>query len=154
MSVQPRHTNVNSVKRILQNKKKAYSPATCRGGAWGERMYSSYSFLTSAVDGVSGQRHAPAALCHRGKDPRYPCRGSNPDRPVVQSVVRNYIDWATPAHILQNAACKILYKLNSSRCCRVICRYCSAFTSAELIVLEKQSCIHSAYTRARAHRNF
>jgi hypothetical protein len=28
----------------------------------GERRYSSYSFLTSALDGVSGQRHAPAAL--------------------------------------------------------------------------------------------
>jgi hypothetical protein len=55
--------------------------------------------------GVSGQRHAPAALYPRGKDPRYPldrrlggpqsrsgrrdrrkilcpCRGSNPDRPA------------------------------------------------------------------------
>jgi hypothetical protein len=29
-------------------------------------MYSSYSFLTSALDGVSGQRHAPVALS-RGK---------------------------------------------------------------------------------------
>jgi hypothetical protein len=28
----------------------------------GERRYSSYSFSTSAVDGVRGQRHAPAAL--------------------------------------------------------------------------------------------
>jgi hypothetical protein len=28
----------------------------------GERQYSSYSFLTSALDGVSGQRHAPTAL--------------------------------------------------------------------------------------------
>jgi hypothetical protein len=27
-----------------------------------ESMYSSYSFLTWAVDGVSGQRHAPATL--------------------------------------------------------------------------------------------
>jgi hypothetical protein len=25
------------------------------------------------------------------------CRGSNPDRPVVQPVVRHYTDWATPA---------------------------------------------------------
>jgi hypothetical protein len=51
--------------------------------------------------GVSGQRHAPAALYPRGKDPRWgwvgpravldaetrrkifcPCRGSNPDRPA------------------------------------------------------------------------
>jgi hypothetical protein len=28
----------------------------------GERRYSSYSFMTSALDGVSGQRHAPAAI--------------------------------------------------------------------------------------------
>jgi hypothetical protein len=30
--------------------------------AQAERMYSSYSFTTSALGGVSGQRHAPAAL--------------------------------------------------------------------------------------------
>jgi hypothetical protein len=48
-------------------------PATRHGGTWGERRYSSYSYLTSALDGgVSGQRHAPAALYPRGKDPRYP----------------------------------------------------------------------------------
>jgi hypothetical protein len=38
----------------------------------GERMYSSYSFTTSALDGVSGQRHAPAALYPWGKDPPVP----------------------------------------------------------------------------------
>jgi hypothetical protein len=88
-------------------------PATRHGGAWGERRYSSYSFPTSALNGVSGQRHAPAALYCRGKDPGAqwtggwvglragldtddrrkiicPCRGSNPDRPVVQPVVRHY----------------------------------------------------------------
>jgi hypothetical protein len=73
--------------------------------------------------GVSGQRHAPAALYPRGKDPRYPldrirgwvgpragldagarrkilypCRGSNFDRPIIQPVVRNYTTWATAAH--------------------------------------------------------
>jgi hypothetical protein len=65
--------------------------------------------------GVSGQRHAPAALCpgeripgthctggwgrlRAGLDTEVrgkilcPCRGSNPDRPVVQSVVRHYTD--------------------------------------------------------------
>jgi hypothetical protein len=26
-----------------------------------------------------------------------PCRGSNPDRPVVQPVVRHYTAWANPA---------------------------------------------------------
>jgi len=28
--------------------------------------------MTSALHGVSGQRHVPAALYPRGKDPRYP----------------------------------------------------------------------------------
>jgi hypothetical protein len=40
--------------------------------AWGERRCSSYSFMTSALDGVSGQRHAPAALYPGGKYSRYP----------------------------------------------------------------------------------
>jgi hypothetical protein len=77
-------------------------------------MYSSYSFSTWALDGVSGQRHAPAALYPRGNDPPgthctggwvgiragldkedrgkilCPCRGSNLDHPVVQSVDRHY----------------------------------------------------------------
>jgi hypothetical protein len=48
------------------------SPATRHGGAWGERRYSSYSFSTSALDGVSGQRHAPAALLPPGKGPPVP----------------------------------------------------------------------------------
>jgi hypothetical protein len=37
-----------------------------------ERKYSFYSFLTSALDRVSGLRQAPAALYPRGKDPGYP----------------------------------------------------------------------------------
>jgi hypothetical protein len=71
--------------------------------------------------GVSGQRHAPAALLSAGKGPPVPIvqeagwapepvwtqriekkilcphRGSNPDRSVVQPVVRHYTAWATPA---------------------------------------------------------
>jgi hypothetical protein len=35
---------------------------TTKATQW-ERRYSSYSFLTSELDGVSGQRHAPAELC-------------------------------------------------------------------------------------------
>jgi hypothetical protein len=45
-----------------------YKP--CR--SWQEIGYSSYSLLTSALDGVSGQRHAPSVLYPREKDPRYP----------------------------------------------------------------------------------
>jgi hypothetical protein len=40
--------------------------------AQGETVYTSYSFTTSALDGVSGQRHAPAALYPPRKDPQYP----------------------------------------------------------------------------------
>jgi hypothetical protein len=67
--------------------------------------------------GVSGQRHAlppeKGPLVPTGQEAGLApepvwtqrleeksfrlCRGSNLDRPVVQSVVRNYTDWATPA---------------------------------------------------------
>jgi hypothetical protein len=40
--------------------------------ALGGEKYSSYSFSTSALDGVSGQRHAPAALLPPGKGPPVP----------------------------------------------------------------------------------
>jgi hypothetical protein len=67
---------------------------------------------------MSGQSHAPAALYPRGKDPRYPfvqeagwapvpvwtqrlqekSFASAGDRNlVIQSVVRHFADWATPA---------------------------------------------------------
>jgi hypothetical protein len=69
--------------------------------------------------GVSGQRHAPAALYRQGKYPPVPIvqeagwapepvrtqrleeksfrlyRGSNLDSLVVQPVARHYTDWAT-----------------------------------------------------------
>jgi hypothetical protein len=99
---------------------KQSSPATCHRGAWGERRYSSYSFTTSALDGVNGQHHAPTALYPRERTPGTHwrggwvgpragldtedrgkiiclCRGSNPDRPVVQPIVRHYTAWANPA---------------------------------------------------------
>jgi hypothetical protein len=43
-------------------------PQHTYGGAGMERKYSSYSFTISALYGVSGQRHAPAALYPRGKN--------------------------------------------------------------------------------------
>jgi hypothetical protein len=80
----------------------------------GERMYNSYSFMTSALDGGEWSASAPAALYLRGKDTRYPLdkrlggpqswsgqsrgkilfclrRGSNLDHPVVQSVARHIL---------------------------------------------------------------
>jgi hypothetical protein len=79
----------------------------------GERTYSSYSFTTSALDGsewlasrpgrafTPGER-TPGTHCTGGwvwtqrleKTSFRPCRGSNPDRPVVQPVVRHYTAWA------------------------------------------------------------
>jgi hypothetical protein len=54
---------------ICKNVKQSHNtPMEARG----ERIYSSYSFTTSALDRASGQRHAPAALYPREKDPRYP----------------------------------------------------------------------------------
>jgi hypothetical protein len=41
---------------------------THHAGVKRERRYSSYSFLTSALDGVSGQRHGPAAIYPPGKE--------------------------------------------------------------------------------------
>jgi hypothetical protein len=74
-----------------------------------------HSFMSSALDGDEFSASRPGRAFPRGKDPRYPgwvdpragldteargkilfpCRGSNPDRPVVQSVARHYTDWAT-----------------------------------------------------------
>jgi hypothetical protein len=90
------------------------SPATRHGGAWGERRYSSYSFTTTALDEgewsasrpgrafTPGER-TPGTHCtggwvgpradldteDRGKN-FCPHRKSNPNRPVVQPVVRHY----------------------------------------------------------------
>jgi hypothetical protein len=87
----------------------------------GERKYSSYSFLTSALDGGEWSASRPGRAFTPGErtlgthrtggwvGPRAgldteargkilcPCRGSNPNRTVVQSVVRHYTDWATQA---------------------------------------------------------
>jgi hypothetical protein len=82
-------------------------------GGRGGIAYSSYSFTTSAVDGGewSASRpgeSTPGTHCtggwvslRAGLDTEVrgkifcPCQGSNPDRPVVQSVVRHYTAWAT-----------------------------------------------------------
>jgi hypothetical protein len=88
-----------------------------------ERMCSSYSFAISALSGGEWSASRPGRTLAPGKDPPAPigqeagcapepvwtqrleekssclCRGSNLDRPVVQSVARHYTDWATPAHL-------------------------------------------------------
>jgi hypothetical protein len=91
---------------------KKSSPATRPGGVWGERRYSSYSFLTSALDWGEWSASRPGRALPRGKDPRYPLyrRLGGPqsrsghrldeksfapagDRtPIARSVVRHYTD--------------------------------------------------------------
>jgi hypothetical protein len=91
-------------------------PQYTYGGAGRERMYSSYSFTISALDGVEWSASRPGRALLPGKLSPVPvgqevgwvpepvwtqrleekssclCRGSNLDRPVVQSVVRHYTD--------------------------------------------------------------
>jgi hypothetical protein len=95
--------------------------ATHYGGAWGERRYSFYSFLNSALDEGELSVSCPGRALPPGKWPPVPTvqeAGWTPEpvwtqrleekssafvgdrTPVVQSVVRHYTDWATPAHPL------------------------------------------------------
>jgi hypothetical protein len=53
---------------LLKVKQSRYTPWRSLGA----RSYSSYSFTTSALDGVSGQFHSPAALLAPGKGPPEP----------------------------------------------------------------------------------
>jgi hypothetical protein len=98
---------------------KSWSCSTTRhGGAW-VGMYSSYSFSTAALDGGEWSASRPGSALTLGKGPPVPivqeagrasepvwiqrlekksfriCRQSDLDRPVVQPVARQYIDWAT-----------------------------------------------------------
>jgi hypothetical protein len=103
----------NTLRKVKQSR---YTP-------WwrlGERRCSSYSFLTSALDGGEWSASRPGRALPPGKGPPVPivqeagwapepvwtqvrgnilcpCRGSNLDRPIVQSVVRHYIAWTTKA---------------------------------------------------------
>jgi hypothetical protein len=97
------------------------SPTTHLWRRRGERIYSSYSFTTSVLDGDEWSVLRPVRALPPEKGPRYhwtggwvgpragletevtgkilsPLRGSNPDRLVVQPVARHYTDWANPAH--------------------------------------------------------
>jgi hypothetical protein len=56
----------------IQSKTKQSSPATRHVGAWVETGYSSYSLLTSAIDGGEWSSSRPGRALPRGKDPRYP----------------------------------------------------------------------------------
>jgi hypothetical protein len=93
-------------------------PLQAMKGALGERRYSPYSFLTSAVEGGEWSASRPGRALPPGKEPPVPTvqeagwvpepvwtqrleeksSASVGDRtPAVQSVVRHCTDWATPA---------------------------------------------------------
>jgi hypothetical protein len=115
------------------------SLTTCHGGVWRERMYGSYSFMTLALDGVGGERHARAACFFWENDPNTHCVGgwvglrsgldtgargrilclwSNPGRLDVHSVVNHYTDWATPDHPFICREFWILAYIIMSKMCR------------------------------------
>jgi hypothetical protein len=98
-----------------KKKQSRYTPWWRLGG----EEYSSYSFFISALDGGEWSASHPSRALAPGEVPQVPivqeagpragldtevrrkilclCQGSNPDRPVVEPVVRHYTDWATPA---------------------------------------------------------
>jgi hypothetical protein len=98
-------------------------PATRHGGTWGQRRYSSYSYLTSALDGGEWSASRPGRALppvptgwEAGWAPepvwmqRLEEKSSAPvgDRtPIVQPVVRHYTAWATAALIQGNGANKL-----------------------------------------------
>jgi hypothetical protein len=113
-------------------------------------MYSSYSFTTSALDGGEWSASRPVRALPPGKGPTVPivqeagwasepvwtqklqeksfcpCRWSNLDRPVVQSVVRHYTAWANPAphSILRPglmSLCSPQMRKNTKKLCHGIC---------------------------------
>jgi hypothetical protein len=117
--------------QLTQNKiRKAVPLHAMEALGGGERRYSSYSFPTSALDGGEWSASRPGRALPPGKGPPVPivqeagwdpepvwtqrleeksfclCRGSNPDLPVVQPVVRHYTAWATPASQTRCVACR------------------------------------------------
>jgi len=112
--VRPQGKAVRGPKPVAKGKGKGH-PRTGHEGPEGEYRYSSTLSLTSALDGVGGQRHAPAAL-PPGKT-RYPLyrrlgrpqcwsgwvRKISPlagfDPRIVQPVASRYTDYAMPASL-------------------------------------------------------
>jgi hypothetical protein len=110
-------SSLSKVRFWLKVKYKAVPQHLYRSGR--ERSYSSYSFMTSAIEWGEWSASRPGRALALGKGPPVPiaqepgwapepvwthrleeqssclCRRSNLDRPVVQSVARRYTDWAT-----------------------------------------------------------
>jgi hypothetical protein len=100
------HSSIWKRLRVALLQKKNSSPTTCHEGAWGERRYSFYSFLTSALDGGEWL----ASRLGRALAPR-----KGPPVPIVQEA-----GW-TPEPVWTEARGKILSPLPGieprSRCC-------------------------------------
>jgi hypothetical protein len=122
--------NCQHIKTAHKNIKQSHNTSWRRRGD---------SFMTSALDGLSGQRQAPAAFYPRGKDPvthwtggwvgpragldteaigkksSCLCRGSNLDLPFVQSVARLY--WLSyPGSIKKTAFQNVLLSITVPAC--------------------------------------
>jgi hypothetical protein len=100
----------------------------------GERRYSSYSYLTSALDGGEWSASRPGRALPPEKGPPVPAgyktgwapepvwtqrpeEKSSAPAPIVQPVDRHYTDWATPApsvQVLNNHTAQRLRKLWTS----------------------------------------
>jgi hypothetical protein len=127
------HCKTLFISKKVKVKQSRYTPWTRLGG----RRYSSYSFTTSALDEgewsasrpgrafTPGERTPPVPIVQEAGWAPEPvwtqrlekkilcsCRGSNPDRPVVQPVVRHYTAWANPAPSLHQ--CWILKYFNAA----------------------------------------
>jgi hypothetical protein len=63
----------------------------------GERRYSSYSYLTSALDRGEWSASCPGRALPQGKGPPVPIGQEAGWAPVVHSIVSHYTDIATPA---------------------------------------------------------
>ena len=98
---------------VIYKGKGKIHPRTGYEGPEGEYRYSSALSLASALDGVGGQRHAPAALPEgktrypsyrrlcgpQGRSGRVQKISPSPgfDPPTVQPVAGRYTNWAIPA---------------------------------------------------------
>jgi hypothetical protein len=115
-SVLVRTLNVHTPTTVTKDAKKLELSHYTPRRRFGERMYSSYSFLTSVLDGDEWSASRPCRDLAPGKGPSYPlyrmlggpqswfghrgvdekffrlCRGSNICRTVVQPVAIHYTD--------------------------------------------------------------
>jgi hypothetical protein len=69
------HLKISADVVVGGNNKRQNSPATHLWRRRGDRRYGSYSVTTLALDGVSGQCHAPAALYPGERTPGTHCTG-------------------------------------------------------------------------------